>query len=366
MKRIPLAAPDMPAITDILAYLGVIEASGWQTNFGPLVKGLEEELTKRLGQRCVTVANGTLAIELALLAAGVRKGARVLVPAFTFPATITAIEKVGMKPVFADVDRETWLLMPEMAARFDRQIDAVVPVCAFGAAYPKDAWAGFRVPVVIDAAAAWGNQWPDVRATLCFSLHATKSLGSGEGGAVSGIEAVCAAVQQLSSFGGGGAISGGTNAKMSEYHAAVGLASLRAWEGRGEARRALHTAYRAQLSESIHGLAFQHWQPDWTPTIFPVLLPQGADIEALEPRLRTLGIETRRWYWPLACDMPAFARCSNYSGLEVSRSISRRLLGLPFFSGMTEGQMRRVIDGLHAALALNHSGGLRAGAEVVS
>lgn len=365
MKRIPLAVPDMPAITDILAYLGVIEASGWQTNFGPLVKGLEEELTKRLGQRCVTVANGTLAIELALLAAGVRKGARVLVPAFTFPATITAIQKVGMEPVFADVDRETWLLTPELAHRVDRQIDAVVPVCAFGAAYPKDAWAGFRVPVVIDAAAAWGNQWPDARATLCFSLHATKSLGSGEGGAVAGIEAVCAAVQQLSSFGGGGAIPGGTNAKMSEYHAAVGMASLRAWEGRGEACRALHAAYRAQLAEALPGVAFQHWELDWTPTIFPVLLPEGADMNKVIATLLNHGIETRRWYWPLACDMPAFARCGSYSGLEASRSISRRLLGLPFFNGMTEGQRGRVVEVLRAALALNHGSGLRAGAEVV-
>lgn len=344
LNRIPLARPDLPNLSDLHAHHQLIEASGFQSNRAALVLGLEERLSDALGTPCRTVANGTLALELALTASGLRKGARVMVPSFTYPASVTAILRAGMQPVFGDVDPYRWLLTPEEAWRYDRQIDAVMPVCAFGAAYAPGEWADCGVPVVMDAAAGWGNQTvtPDL-AAACFSLHATKALGAGEGGFVAGSDDLCATVQQLSAFG-----LDGTNAKMSEYAAAVALTNLAAWEPRSTARRAVAAMYRGALAEAVPGAQTQAWSPQWTPTLMPVLLPEGADPEAVAHRMSLSGVGTRRWYHPLVS--LTYLQALRVSELPSSIRISGRLLGLPFYTAMTMDEVGRVVETLAAAL----------------
>lgn len=343
MNRIPLARPDMPNLSDLHAHHQLIEASGYQSNRAALVLGLEERFADALGMPCRTVANGTLALELALTASGLRKGARVMVPSFTYPASVTAILRAGMQPVFGDIDPDRWLLTPEEAWRYDRQIDAVMPVCSFGAAYAIEEWAECGVPVVMDAAAAWGNQAVSPGLVACFSLHATKSLGAGEGGLVVGSEEICAAVQRLSAFG-----LDGTNGKMSEYAAAVALTNLAAWEARSTARRAVAAMYRGALAEAIPGAQTQAWSPQWTPTLMPVLLPEGSDPEAVAHRMSLSGIGTRRWYWPLVSE--TYLQALRVSELPSSIRISGRLLGLPFYTAMTMDEVGRVVEALAAAL----------------
>lgn len=228
---------------------------------------------------------------------------RVLLPALTFVATATAVLRAGHLPVLADVDAQSWLLTPEIALRAaaDGKVDAVLPVATFGAPHAMAGWHDFErdtgIPVVIDAAAAFGSQWLDApTGTAVFSLHATKCLPAGEGASwCRTSRSLIAKVRQLTNFGinlnpAAGVPVGmlariGTNAKMSEYHAAVGLASLATWDTRAALRRALHADLRARL-DAAAGMGVLRWQdmaePIAAPTLLCVRLPDaGAAIASI-------------------------------------------------------------------------------------
>lgn len=366
---IPLLVPDMPSPQELLPWLERMHAARHYSNFGPLVRELESVFAQQSGMQqelLTTVANATQGLELALQALDLPAGSHVLIPALTFVATATAVVRAGHMPVLADVDAKTWMLTPEIAhAACERmRIDAVLPVATFGMPHDMRAWQQFErdtgLPVVIDAAAAYGSQWlQDAKGTLVFSLHATKSLPAGEGGLVISTRPDLAAkVRQLSNFGinldpGAGVPVGalaslGSNAKMSEYHAAIGLASLQKWEPHAMARQRLH----ADLMHEINQASGQRlaWQaqgaggPLMAPTLLCARLPDATARAALEQACRQARIMTRRWYQPLLQHMSVLQqRCLS---LETpnAEALAQTLLGLPFFLGMTLEQRRRVCD----------------------
>ncbi len=375
MKRDPLRepikvlVPDMPTADEIAPYLAEIDESRWYTNFGQCEQRLRAALSKQLdGAEIVTFSNATAALECALVSLGLRRGSRVLCPAFTFPATATAIVRAGLIPVWADVDPGTWCLTPQIAVEaWNRHpFDAVVPVCAFGAALDLVAWAAFEVragaPAIIDAAAAFGNQSaPHGMPPTCFSMHATKSLGAGEGGFILTFNSDWAEVlRAISNFGFAldrtASDRGGTNAKLSEYHAAVGLASLARWPQIAERRIALARMYRAGLWQCVPQDPVLQVRPDLDiRTTFETLLPAGTDVDAIAAALTADGIETRRWYYPPLYKHPAFAHFGPEPDLPATREISSRLLGLPFHTGLTEEDIERVCVTLARALEQSES-----------
>lgn len=348
--RIPLLVPDLPPLEALLPRLAHIYTTKRATNFGGLVTELEQRLSDRLGCYVVTTANATLALELALTVLELPKGSTVACPALTFPATITAILRASHVPRFVDVDSLTWCAAANEFGFSGGKDFARVAVSAFGAGLSASQIGGTWINTIIDAAPAWGNQEALKGAITCYSLHATKALIAGEGGAIAvHDQALAKCVRALTNFGIGTMLVG-TNAKMSEYHAAVALASLDTWEERSELRRNAEKFYFQALDSAVPYIDWQEWDCAWTRTIFPVLLPEGADVERVMANMDAAGIDTRRWYYPLVCD--------RYSGgqplaLPVSRAISKRLLGLPFFTGITHAQMERVAKELRAALAPN-------------
>ena len=356
MEAIALMIPDLPSADAILPFLRRIDAKRWYTNFGPLVREFEHALAEEVGSPgspvgVVTTANATLALELALTALPLRPGARVLVPALTFVATATAILRAGFEPVIADIDPDSWLLTPAIATRAlaEAAFDAVLPVATFGAAQNIGAWHAWSAacgkPVLIDAAAAFGNQSAGAVPTV-FSLHATKSLGIGEGGFVASTDvAYLERIRRLSNFGfgpdHGDVVEAGTNAKMSEYHAAVGLAALPRWRVRREMRRFLQAAYRDALARTCPAVRLQR-KAEGVPAIQVVALPEGADAGIVSAQLATGGIETRRWYCPPLHEHPAFSHCATAGALPVSCRLATRLLGLPFHLQLRPQDVERV------------------------
>ena len=342
MSRIPLLAPDLPPLDGLLPRLEFLYKTGRATNFGPLNVQLESRLSEALGCFVVTTANATLALELSLTALELPAGSTVACPALTFPATATAIVRAGHVPRFVDVDKDSWCAAANEFRFGGGEDSARMPVTAFGASLTADV----SQPTVIDAAPAWGNQPAIKGAITCYSLHATKGLVAGEGGAIAvHDERLAQRLRALTNFGIGTGVVG-TNAKMSEYHAAVALASLDTWPERSAKRREAAADYRKTLPASLQ---WQAWDPSWTRTIFPVLLPDGADVVRVMAHMESVGIETRRWYYPLVCDSYRFSENRRWE-VPVSRSISTRLIGLPFFTGITHSQMERVADALRAAL----------------
>ena len=205
--------PDLPAPSELLPYLERIQKNRWYSNFGPLLLEYESRLAHisgagALGGDCVTLSSGTAALELGIAALGLAAGSSVLLPSFTFPATLLACLRCGLEPVLCDICPESWTLTPDIARACLRHRDCrlVLPVAAHGDPLPPDAWDQFAsetgVPVLIDAAAALGAQRVGRMANVVFSLHATKPLGIGEGGAFATASADLAErVRRMSNFG---------------------------------------------------------------------------------------------------------------------------------------------------------------------
>ncbi len=358
--------PDLPDAGELAPWLVRIDANRWYTNFGPLVREFEQQLTDFIGGgerlHCVTLSSGTSALEIGLDALGIGPGKRVLMPALTFPATALAVTRLGAEPVFADVCGENWTLTPDLAreALARERVDLVMPVASYGHALPALDWDAFvaetNVPVFADAAPAFGVQTMGRRVHWAFSLHATKPMGIGEGGLfVSPDEALAGRVRRLTNFGfEGGVIErvGGTNAKLSEFAAAVGLAQLQRWPMLKCRRLAVLEAYRRQLAELPQ--VRMPSNADLPPATLCVQLDaDGADVAAA---LAHQGIETRRWYLPPLYEHPAFRRVrrSGPAGtdeLPVTQRLSRRLLGLPFHTFLTDEEVATVTTALASELA---------------
>jgi dTDP-4-amino-4,6-dideoxygalactose transaminase len=274
----------------------------------------------------VSVASATVGLELAAKCIFKR---RVRIPAFTFVATATALLRAGLEPVLCDVD-ETWALKDVD--------DQSLSVCPFGAAV--------RPGGLVDAAAGWGNQ---TEGTRVFSLHATKSLPAGEGGLVCGPPELLARIRRLSNFGlevtpfvHGIVNEAGTNAKLSEYHAAVALASLDRWEVTAAKRRRLHDEYSLRLANYFE----RQPRPPGVYTTFPILVPNAAGVAR---EMSAKGIETRRWYTPTLERHPAFRGLPVEGDLKNCRRLNDELLCLPFHNEMTPNDVDQVCEALRWA-----------------
>lgn len=362
-RKIALLVPELPGAEELVPFLRRIDAAHWYTNFGQLVRELEGELAAFSGAAAVaTVANCTLGLELALTALGLPRGSRVLIPSLTFVATASAVLRAGLQPVVADVDSESWVLTPRLAraALASVAVDCVMPVATFGCAQDAPAWDGFSeqssLPVVIDAAGAFGNQAIGRRTITAVSLHATKSLASGEGGFVaSGDPGLVEKIRRLTNFGIDSATGivemAGTNAKLSEYHAAVGLAALKRWPAQADARRRLASCYRAALLHHCPDVVLQSRPAEGVYSIFPVCLPAGADVKRIATALARGGIETRRWYFPLIHQHPAFENAVRADAMQNASRLSGRIISLPFHLHLAEEQIESVCVALRDALA---------------
>ena len=343
-------------------YLQKIDDAGWYSNFGPLLTEFEARLAGRfpVGTEIVTVTNATQALTLTLMAMDLRAGGYVVMPAWTFVATAHAVIQAGLRPWFADVDPDSWMLRPEavtdLAANVREQVVAVIPVSAFGARGDMAAWRAFRdatgVPVLVDAAAAF-DTLDDAALPAVVSLHATKVLGIGEGGYLATRDAKLAArVRQLTTFGfEGGREShvAATNAKLSEYAAAVGLAGLDAWPA--DRFRFLRAAQHLRMSLiGQPDVRFQDgWGTEWATSVCTVGLPDGT-AGAVAAILHGQGIDTRQW-WGTGCHTtPAFADCAR-GDLRHTDRLAGSVIGLPFSIDLSAAETTRISTALQQALA---------------
>lgn len=354
---IKVLIPSMPAADEVLPFLREMDDTQIYVNTGPLVRRLERELEAVIvGNPCRVVANGTMSLQLALEALGLPPGAKVLVPAVTYVASGQAIVNAGLVPVLGDIRRDDMLLHPHDAAVAIARLDisAVMPVATFGEPVPIEPWEKFarvtQLPVVIDAAGSILDQKPSAwdRVVISYSLHATKALGAGEGGVVaSRNEQLLDRVESLANFG-----PGGTNAKMSEYHAAVGLASIQRLKRptNGLWCDRLEFTYLPRLLR-IDGIEL-HAAVDLTVrTLLPVLLPDHCDAAAVSSALAAVGIETKQWYRPFLNERPEFFRYQRDGLLPVTGILSKRMLGLPWHEFLTDADVALICGELRKAIA---------------
>ena len=362
--------PQLPEADDITGYLRTIDARRLYTNRGPLVNLLEERLAREMDapRHCVhTASSGTSALEVAILAhAGLATPERplALIPSFTFAATGLAIERCGYQAHFVDIDPETWAVDPTALTRHPRLAEAglIVGVAPYGV-LPDIA--GFEalqretgVPVVIDAAAAFEQvvtRPAPISDTvpMTLSFHATKTFSTGEGGAVIwGDRPGQDRVTQVSNFGfflSRECKVAGTNAKMSEYHAAIGLAMLDTFDTRKRDYAAVTRAY--ETAAQGHDLGGRLHLPGRVSSAYALFEAETAEgFLAAEAHLLERQVETRRWYEAGQHAQPHFAPAGS-DPLPATESLSARLLGLPMAHDLSPTDVTYIVECLSEAAA---------------
>ncbi|MFZ1108342.1 MAG: DegT/DnrJ/EryC1/StrS family aminotransferase [Rhodomicrobium sp.] len=365
-ENVQLLRPQLPSAECILPYLRRIDSNRIYTNNGPLSTEFECRLAAELALPQVGFAaanSGTAALIGAILAtAGPAAEERpfALMPAYTFVATAVAAERCGYRVSLADIDDKSWMLDPERLADHPAltKTGVVIPVAPFGRPIPQAPWLTFHertgIPVVIDGAASFDRiaESPERHngaIPVALSFHATKAFGTGEGGGVASTDTnLLRLVAQALNFGFYGRRDSETpsiNGKMSEYHAAVGLAELDAWQEKRSALRAVNASYRRQLERV--GLAHRFsGAPDIS--LGYALFQCGDENEADRVRdgLQERGIETRLWYGKGLHRQSYLATLPLHTSLTATDDVAPRVLGLPLAPDLSEQKIARVASAL--------------------
>jgi dTDP-4-amino-4,6-dideoxygalactose transaminase len=355
MSAIPVMRPRLPATERLVPYLEKIDAKQIYSNYGPLTCRFEERLAEHFRlfpNALTTVANATLGLTLALMAQAPRSGTLCAIPAWTFVATAHAAMMAGLVPYFIDVDANTGMLEPERVgeeiARAPTPVGAVIPVAPFGQPIDVAAWDRFRcrtrLAVVIDAAANFDSLLPSSTPAV-VSLHATKVIGVGEGGVVACTDtSLVRDIRARANFGFRTirqAVTPAVNAKLSEYHAAVGLAAFDDWVNVREEWMEVSRAYRAALPES-NRLQFQvGFGQNWIASTCVVRVKTGA--ARIERALAAADIDTRRWWGDGAHAHPATAACPR-TQLPNTEAFAQEAIGIPFYRGLRAADVRRIAN----------------------
>lgn len=356
---ITVTKPDLPPLKEYMEYLKKIWASKWLTNDGEYVQLLQRKLEEHLKIRdLVLVSNGTLAIELALRVLDI-KGEVITTP-FTFPATTNAILWEGLTPVFADVDPETFNIDPkEVEKRITKKTSAILAVHVFGnPCYVKELQEiahRHDVKLIYDAAAAFGIEYEnqpvlDYGDLSILSFHATKVFHTIEGGAIAvKDETLSEKLRLLRDHGIKSAehvAIVGTNAKMNEFQAVMGICNLKYVDERIQRRKRLCEYYKRKLSKYVR---FQKLTASkYNYGYMPVCFEDVEKRDEVYSRLLKNRIEPRKYFFPLTTSSDYFkkegADLVRKYDLRNAHDISNRILCLPLYPDLEMQDADRVTE----------------------
>ena len=349
-EPIYVTRPFLPPFERVEGRLREIWASRRLSNMGPQHDLLQAELTRHLGVPELRLfSNGTLALQIALLAMGIT--GKVLTTPFTFSATVHAIALCGAEPVFCDVDPHTLCIDPRSVERMiDDDVAAIIGVHVYGTPCDVDALSHIAkahgLKLIFDAAHAFGTtlqgrpigKFGD--ATM-FSFHATKLFHTAEGGGLAFSDpALAHKLELLRNFG----IESedevalvGTNAKLNEIQAAIGLEVLATLESERALRAEVKAAYvrglqdtpgirvvppGAGISDSLQYAVIRIDEAEF-----------GMNRDALWAALKDWKVFSRRYFFPLCSDFPSYRACQR-DNLEQAELAAREVLCLPMFGDL--------------------------------
>jgi len=379
-RKIPNAVPSLGG--NEWRYLKECLDTNWVSSAGPFVERFERDVASYTGARhAVATVNGTAALHVALLVAGVRPADEVLVPSLTFIATANAVRYCGADPVFMDSDPTTWTIDPAKVEDFLRQeceirggevidrgtgrrVSTLLPVHLYGHPADLDALEDvtrrWPLALVVDAAEALGARYKGARVgarglAACLSFNGNKIITAGGGGMVLTDDAAHARrAQHLTTQArepGPEWIHRevGFNYRLSNLHAALGVAQLEQLDTFVEAKRATAHAYSKALAalDGVTPLDEAPWAYS-TYWMYSVLLgPEWGDVRALIERANSQGIEFRPLWRPLH-RQPAFAGSRSHR-VEVADRLYDRGVSLPCSVGITPEERDTVVAALEAA-----------------
>lgn len=345
--------PSLAPLDEYTTLLKGVWERGILTHNGPLVRQLENELSSKLNlKNLVTVSNGTIALQMAIKALDLKGD--IIVPAFTWIATVSAIKWENCTPIFCDIDPETLNIdTNSIEALITDKTVAIMPVHVFGNPCDVDAIdviaKKHNLKVIYDAAHAIGSvykgksvlEYGDISAT---SLHATKLFNTGEGGACIAMDdELNEKLKRIRFFGHNQTkeiVEDGFNGKMTEVHAALGIANMKYYDDVLNDRKQKYLYYHKSLSH-LDYLSFQRLDlgnPNYS--YFPVIFDSEERLLEIEKRLNKENIFPRRYFYP---SVNEFEKIVEYSKCKISESISKRILCLPLYYTLKMSEIKSII-----------------------
>ncbi|GHU50060.1 aminotransferase [Clostridia bacterium] len=362
-KVIPVTRSSMPPFDEYVDTIRQLWDTRWLTNAGTMHEDLTSKLKSYLNVgNFLLFANGHLALELAIQALEL-KGEVITTP-FTFASTTQAIVRRGLTPVFCDIDPIRFTIDPDKAeALITEKTSAIVAVHVYG--IPCDTSAIEEIAkrrnlkVIYDAAHMFGAVWQGKNIAQygdlsMFSFHATKVFHTIEGGGLAFSDnSLYEKLRHARDFGlcpgGFDADEIGTNAKLSEFHAAMGLCNLEHIDEEIKKRKAvsetydkrLRGVYGLQLFPEIEGLTRNY-------SYYPVVFHEefGKTRDEIADELLRRGIRVRKYFYPLTSAFSCYQNRLTPKETPIAANIAGRALCLPLFADMTEENVNTVCDEL--------------------
>lgn len=334
-------------------YVDEIYANGWITNNGPMVKKLEKRLAEYLGvKNIVLVANGTTALEIAYRTLDI-KGFAITTP-FSFVATTSSLVTNGILPIYADIDAQTLNINSKNIEKLiTSHTSAIVPVHVFGNTCEVEEIEKIakrhELKVIYDAAHAFDVKYND-KSILNYgdistlSFHATKLFHTIEGGAlIINDDSLVEKARYLINFGIENAESIphlGTNAKMNEFEAAMGLCVLEEMETIKDKRKVVYDRYKKEL-DGIVKFQMQNENSTNNYSYFPVVFKSEEQLEKIQNALNEKNIFPRRYFYP-SLDSLNYIEPKQFC--QISRDIATQILALPMYPELDEKEQKEIIQ----------------------
>lgn len=363
INRIPVARSSMPPFEEFAAEIKSLWNTRWLSNYGEKHNQLQEKLKSYLDASFINLySNGHQALEAAFQI--FPKGSEVITTPFTYASTTQAIVHSGLIPVFCDIEPEFYTLDPlKVETLITEKTVAIAAVHVYGNLCNHDALQYLAkkhgLQLIYDAAHAFGVRkdghgigfFGDM---IMLSFHATKVFHTFEGGALICKSAALAertkAWAHFGMYGNEDAEIIGTNAKMNEIQAAMGLCNLRHIESALAIRRACVEHYKKRL-QGIEGIHLCSPQLDVIPNgaYMPIQIDPaefGADREATVQLLERNGISTRKYFYPLTSAFSVYRGLFKTGDTPVAEKTSAQIICLPLYTELTKDQIDTICNSL--------------------
>lgn len=356
-----VSQPMLPDIDELQKMIKLIWESNQLTNNGNMVKQLEKELAVFLNAPYLSlVSNGTIALQLACKA--LRLSGEVITTPFTFAATVHALAWNRIKPIFCDIEEDTFNINPNLIeSLITQETTAILPVHVFGQPCKvrdiQNIAKKHGLKILYDAAHAFGVKIDgyDIASfgdISMFSLHATKIYHTIEGGALTfNNPYLKERIDSLKNFGilnEGNVQEPGTNGKLNEVQAAVGILLLSKVEAEIARRKEITNLYR-QLLKDIPGIRtnqdIKNVTHNYPYFVIRVEKEQfGLSRDELYEKLKIYNIITRKYFYPLCSDFPCYSNLSSAAKdrLPVANKIAETVLALPIYGKLSNNTVEKV------------------------
>ncbi len=361
-KPIYITQPFLPPLPEFTKGLEEIWENKWLTNNGPTLQRFEKKLADYFDNKNICLFNnGTLALQIGLQ--GMAISGEVITTPFTFVATSNALFWNKIRPVFCDIEPDYFTIDPgKIEELITPWTTAILAVHVFG--YPcqleklQTIAKKYDLKLIYDSAHAFGvkidgKPITDFGDLNMLSFHATKIFHSIEGGALLFKEnSYKQTFNYLKNFGFKSeteVVMPGTNAKMNEFQALMGIQVMNYLEKMILKRKEIDAVYRDHLKD-IPGIDFCPSLPqtvDYNYSYMPVLIDEpayGMSRDNLYEKLKEFNVFTRRYFYPLLCDFACYQSLSISDPLNIAKSVANKVLTLPTYYNLELDDVHRICD----------------------